>query len=240
MPSGRWTLYNGGTQAVATVISWSVIETPRQIMILVEIAGPICSDACGFAGEILVANDNTLGESATYGHTDGRTIYGLLQGAPQNTTAAGLGKTSNPQSVGFIKAETTRRLLTQIGAISASSFAVADMEPAGYGTGDWVVRENAMRVNTSFRLGYPAWLINVKNGAHWGAITIDGTTTRRIGSNATSSHWAATPCRKDGATADTIYLTRTVATYATWTDFLQAVWDFIGTSGQYWEQDSSA
>lgn len=235
----RHTQYSGGALAASSVTSWAWIETPRALHLVVESTGPVAADVSVYAGEVLVAHDSTLGETSTYGHADGRTITGMLVGRPNKTASAGgWGSTSNNQSRVFLGAESTRRTVNTTNA-EASNFTATEMTPAGYGTGDWTAREIEIKISSSFRIGHPAWATCGKEGAHYAARTLGGATCRILGSSATVSYVVTSPYRKDNAAADTLYHRRTVATYANWTDFLQAAWDDMPNL-TYWEQDSSA
>lgn len=235
----RHTQYSGGSLAASSITGWAWIETPRALHLVVESAGPVAANVGVYAGEVLVAHDSTLGESATYGHADGRTITGMLVGIPAKATAAGnWGGATSQQGRVFLGAESTRRV-AQTTNSEAGNFSATEMAPAGYGTGDWTARECELKIASSFRLGHPAWLTCGKEGAHYTARTLGGAVCRVLGSSASASYVVTSPYRKDNASADTLYHRRTVATYAAWTDFLQAAWDDLANH-TYWEQDSSA
>lgn len=235
----RHTQYSGGSLAASSITGWAWIETPRALHLVVESSGPVASNVGVYAGEVIVAHDSTLGESATYGHADGRTITGMLVGIPAKATSSGnWGTTASAQGRVFLGAESTRRTVHTTNSESAN-FSATEMAPAGYGTGDWTVREVEFKIASSFRIGHPAWLTCAKEGAYYAARTLGGLTSRLLGSSTTTSYVLPTPYRKDNASADTLYARRTVATYANWTDFLQAAWDDLPNL-TYWEQDSSA
>lgn len=235
----RHTQYSGNSLAATSVTGWAWIETPRALWLSVESSGPVMADASVYAGEVIVGHDSTLGESSTYGHADGRTITGMLVGRPNKANSTGnWGAVTNPQGRVFLGAEATRRNVVPTNS-EASNFSATEMTPAGYGTGDWTAREVEIKLASSFRIGHPAWATCCKEGAYYAARTLGGATMRVLGSSATISHVVTSPYRKDNASADTLYHRRTVATYANWTDFLQAIWDDM-PSLTYWEQDSSA
>lgn len=193
----------------------------------------------------MVALDSSLGEPATYGHADGRTMYGSLVGRHEFTNASGRLPywNSQQQSRVFIGSEATRRAVVVASSANLTGGSdgmtgAAQMVPAGYGAGEWSFRLMLLAtIQGSFHVGMPSWLTQVKQGAHWSPLTLDGVATRRIGHSATLSSWAVSGRRKDGETADTIYATRVVGTWASWSLFLAAVYADWATPGHlhYWE-----
>ena len=237
----RNTLYSGYSVAIGSVTGWAIIETPHCWRLLVETTGPVASANSFKFGEIIVAHDSTIGESATYGNADGRTIYGMMSGVQLWTVGVtGSEALVGGQSTGFIAAEATVRTIASARDAISNDFTSTYMVPSGYGTGDWVSAADMIAcISGSFRIGSPSYEQNCKQGAYYSTLTVGGQVCRRLGNSASTAHIVTTPYRKPGASADTLVFSRTVATYATWTDFLQAVWDYFA-SGTYWEQDSSA
>lgn len=240
----RSTLYScsGQNTAITSITGYYWFETPRMIVIGLETGGvsPIANGHCVYAGEVMVALDTALGESSTYGHADGLTMYGMLIGAPnRNNVASNLGATSNGQSRLFIGSNATPRYVLPV-ETTTSNYTNALMDPTPFGTGKFLIRDFQMRINASHRVGDPAWLANCVDASHWTPITINGGTFRVFGPSASASHGVMSPYRKNAATADTLYTRRTTGTWAAWVDLLQSIWDDIGTNGVYWQQEASA
>ena len=240
----RSTLYSCSTQntAIGSITGYYYIETPTKITIGLETGGasPIANGHCVQAGEVMLALDTTLGESATFGNADGLTQYGMILGALNRTnTTAGIGNTANPQSRMFIGANTTPRTVLPVD-ILASNYSSALMDPAPFGTGKFLIRELAMKISAGHRVGELAWTANCVESPHWSALVINAVTHRVAGFSLTTSHGIETPYRKNGASADTLHISRTTGTWATWPDLLQAIWDDIGANGTFWQQDTSA
>lgn len=237
----RYTLYSGCSDAPGSLVSYSYIETPRMLVLIPELAGPVQSlDSFAF-GEVMVALDSSLGESATYGHADGRTQYGMLSGGWRMSSVAGgvaYNNVANQNRVFFGAEATRRQIVVAASAPDSTAFSATLMVPAGYGLGDFSFRSYLLSVlQGSHYVGHPAWMTAVKQGAHWGAITVDGVASKRIGVSATLSHAAVSGRRKDGEAADTIYHTRVVGTWASWSLFLAALYADWATPGNlhYWE-----
>lgn len=237
----RNTQYSGGTIAIATITGWAIIETPHCWRLLIESAGPVASADSFKFGEILIANDSSLGESATFGNADSRTIYGMLCGLPtcSNSVASEYLPAGTGQSQFFVGAETVRHRPYAIAGDPLTLCTANYMVPTGYGTGDWLVDgEMPIGLDATFRCAYPSYTKMCKQGAYYSPLSIATQICRRIGSSTLQSYLVESPYRKPGATADVLVFSRTVATYITWGDFLQAVWDYFLT-GTYWEQDTS-
>lgn len=242
----RHTGYSGCAGAIGGIQAYYYMETPRMLLLGLEIAGTVEDLGCHAVGEVLVGMDATLGESATYGHSDGRTLYGQLVGRHEmNNNAGRLALWGNTaQSFVFVGSESTRRRVALSGpgnsGANDNATQAAFMAPAGYGTGDWSFRHGLLatfRDSLTFHAGFPAWLTQVKQGPHWGALTLDGVATRRLGASSSTSSFALSPRRKDGSANDTIYMTRVVSTFASWPVLLQALYDDWSTAGHlhYWE-----
>ena len=235
----RHTYYSGCASVIGSIQAYFYMETPRMLLLGLEVAGSIEDTGCHMVGEVLVGLDSSLGESSTYGNADGRTMYGQLVGQHRIQNYWGV----EAQSFVFIGAESTRqRVAFSSGGISGANdnLTLATYMAPSYGTGEWSFRHRLLmtfRDSLAFHAGFPAWLTQVKQGAHWSAISLDSIATRRIGYHATASSFALTPRRKDGAANDTIYMTRVTGTYANWPTFLQALADDWGTAGHlhYWE-----
>lgn len=238
--TGRHTTYGCPSgPAIGSVTGWFFCEVPHQLWFGIETSGPIESASSFKVGEVILAHDSTLGESATYGAADGRTIYGMLSG--QSRLAAVnpgmLENASGNQSRVFFGAESAIRqpAFQQTGEF----FSDSEMSPAPYGTGDWIVQaEQDVFLRTTHRFGRLAHVAGVKRGAHWATRTANGVTCRIVGNSTTTSYGMLPGYRKPGATPDTPVFRRTAATYSTWTDLLEAVWTDAANL-TYWEQDSS-
>jgi hypothetical protein len=242
----RHTNYSGSASAIGSIQAYYYIETPRMLLLGLELAGTVEDYGCHAVGEVLVGLDSAIGESATYGNADGRTLYGQLVGRHELNNATGrLAHWANTgQSFTFVGAESTRRrcAISGIGINNAYDYTTqaAYMVPAGYGAGEWSFRLGLLatfRDSLTFHAGFPAWLTQVKYGAHWSALNLDGVATKRLGHSATLSSFALSPRRKDGAASDTIYATRVASTWVSWPVFLQSLHDDWNTAGHlhYWE-----
>ncbi|MBM4369736.1 MAG: hypothetical protein FJ102_26230 [Deltaproteobacteria bacterium] len=238
----RHTTYGclSGAPAIGSVVGWFFAEVPHQLWFGVETAGPLESQGSFMAGEVLLAHDTTLGESSTYGNADGRTIYGMLTGqkrSPDTSTGILYDASSNQGRVFFGAESTTRQPVTRF---SSENYTATDMSPASYGTGDWIVQgEHDVWLRSSYRVGKLAHVAWAKQGAHWATRSVNGVTCRLVGHSVTAAYGLLCGYRKPGATHETPYFRRTGATYASWTDLLQAAWNDAPNLA-YWEQDSSA
>ena len=251
-PANRHTGYSGCSSAIGSITGYCTLETPKMLMLILEANGPVEDLGCHSFGEVVVALDSSLGESASYGHADGRSIYGMLVGRHEMANAAGKLPHDNAaqQSHVFVGAETTKRRIfvgapSKFGLTDSNGLSATILTPTGYAPGELSFRHNLMmafRDSHAFWSGYPAWLTQVKQAAHWTPLTLGGVATMRFGFSTSVSSFALSPSRKDGEALDTIYTSRVVGTWAAWTDFLQAVFDDWSTDGHlhYWEILGSA